>query len=119
MSSFLILYKYSLNVYLTACLGPLALGLNIGWSSSVQYQLSFEDPSTNEIAGLVVLDESEWTWVVSLLILGALAGALCAGYVVDRIGRKNGFLLSCIPFVIGSILIIAAQNPGKRFEQIH
>ena len=95
------------------------MGLNIGWSSSVQYQLSIEDPSTNEIAGLVVLDESEWTWVVSLLILGALAGALCAGYVVDRIGRKNGFLLSCIPFVIGSILIIAAQNPGKRFEQIH
>jgi MFS family permease len=89
----------------------LTLGLNAGWSSPVQYQLSYN--RTNETAELVVLDKKEWSWAASLLILGALAGALCAGSVVDRFGRKKGLQLSSIPFVLGWILIIAAQNPSK------
>ena len=50
----------------------MAMGMNLGWSSPVQPQLVFNATDQDHL----VLDADEWSWVASLLTLGALVGAL-------------------------------------------
>jgi len=46
----------------------------------------------------------------SIVTLGAAAGGILGGYLVDKIGRKLSLMLCSIPFVSGYIVIISAQN---------
>ena len=52
----------------------------------------------------------DWTWVSSLLTLGALVGALSAGFLMDTLGRKTTMILISFPFTIGWVLIITASH---------
>ena len=90
----------------------MAMGMNLGWSSPVQPQLVFNATDQDHL----VRDADEWSWVASLLTLGALVGALFTGSVIDWIGRKTGLILDALPFIIGWILIIAASNPSKLLK---
>lgn len=47
--------------------------------------------------------------VTSLLLVGAVAGALCAGRVSDRIGRRLTVLITAVVFVVG--VLLAAFTP--------
>ena len=99
----------------SASLGSVALGLNLGWSSPVQLQLVFNstDYSTSDY---LVLNAEQWSWVVSLLTLGALIGSLLSGPVIDLIGRKTGLMIATIPYMIGWILITLATNPSRIYS---
>ncbi len=48
--------------------------------------------------------------VVSILLIGALIGALFAGTLADKIGRKQTMTLNTIVFVLGSVLIALADS---------
>jgi len=48
--------------------------------------------------------------VVASLLLGAIAGALSGGPVVDRLGRKRTLLLVSAVFTVGALLSAAAAN---------
>lgn len=50
-----------------------------------------------------------------MLALGALVAALPAGYVAERIGRKNAILGFIIPYLIQWLLIVFAQNAGMMY----
>jgi SP family facilitated glucose transporter-like MFS transporter 8 len=66
--------------------------------------------------------ETEWmtiteeSWVSSLALLGALVGALPAGYMANLIGRKRLLLLFTKPYLVGWILIIVAAKSVSRFK---
>ncbi|KAJ5287888.1 Major facilitator-type transporter ecdD [Penicillium angulare] len=49
-------------------------------------------------------------WMVAVLTLGAMVGALVNGPIADRISRRWSILLANIVFLIGSIIQAAAQN---------
>lgn len=48
--------------------------------------------------------------VVSVLLLGAMAGALGAGRVADRIGRRRTLGLEGVVFLIGTAIVVASQD---------
>lgn len=46
----------------------------------------------------------------SIVTVGAAAGGLLGGWMVEKIGRKLSLMLCSLPFVFGFTIIIAAQN---------
>ena len=46
----------------------------------------------------------------AIVTLGAAAGGVLGGWLVDRAGRKLSLLLCAVPFVAGFTVITAAQN---------
>lgn len=72
----------------------LVAGLVLGWTS----------PALPELR----LTNDQESWVGSLALLGALLGAVPAGWLTDRFGRKRFLLSLSVPFVIGWGLIVAA-----------
>lgn len=49
-------------------------------------------------------------FMTAMLELGALIGALCAGYLADRLSRKYSIVVAVVIFTIGSILQTAAMD---------
>ncbi|CAN9511801.1 unnamed protein product [Ophioblennius macclurei] len=58
-----------------------------------------------------------WTIIVSIFSLGGLAGALIAGPMTIRFGRKNCLLLNNI-FLMSSALFALTSRAAKSFEMI-
>jgi len=58
-------------------------------------------------------------WIVSSMMVGAAVGALAAGWLSFRLGRKYSLLLGAALFIAGSLLCASAPNPafliGSRF----
>ncbi|AXC11702.1 sugar-proton symporter [Acidisarcina polymorpha] len=51
-------------------------------------------------------------WVVSIVLVGAMIGALVGGSIADRIGRRSTLLWGGAIFLVGSLLAPASQNPA-------
>lgn len=49
-------------------------------------------------------------WIVSSMMGGAAVGALAAGWVSNRLGRKNALLLSSVLFFIGALVVAMAPS---------
>ncbi|XP_054853376.1 solute carrier family 2, facilitated glucose transporter member 8 [Eublepharis macularius] len=97
------------NLYLATfatVLGPLSFGFVLGYSSPAIPALK------KSINPNLRLDDNQASWFGSVVTLGAAAGGILGGYVVDKIGRKLSLMLCSIPYVIGFTTIIAAQNIG-------
>ena len=73
----------------------------------------FHGGNVTETEGMTTMEES---WISSLAPLGALVGALPAGYVASLIGRKRLLLLLTIPYLLGWFLIIVAEKSVSRFK---
>ncbi|XP_073496952.1 solute carrier family 2, facilitated glucose transporter member 8 isoform X1 [Phyllobates terribilis] len=95
------------NLYLAtfgAVLGPLSFGFVLGFSSPAISDLkNTEDPR-------LVLDKEAASWFGSIVTIGAAAGGILGGWMVDSMGRKLSLMLCALPFVLGFTLIISAQN---------
>jgi SP family facilitated glucose transporter-like MFS transporter 8 len=61
---------------------------------------------------------TEESWFSSLSPLGALVGALPAGYVANLIGRKRLLLLLTKPYLLGWFLIIVATKSLSRLKYL-
>ncbi|KFO11032.1 Solute carrier family 2, facilitated glucose transporter member 8, partial [Balearica regulorum gibbericeps] len=87
-----------------AVLGPLSFGFVLGYSSPVIPELrQINDPKLR-------LDSSQASWFGVVVTLGAAAGGILGGYLVDKVGRKLSLMLCSIPYVFGYVVIISAQN---------
>eukprot|EP00069_Balaena_mysticetus_P002480 bmy_04057T0 len=87
-----------------AALGPLSFGFALGYSSPAI-------PSLRRAASPALrLDDAAASWFGAIVTLGAAAGGVLGGWLVDRAGRKLSLLLCAVPFVAGFTVITAAQN---------
>ncbi|XP_077691746.1 solute carrier family 2, facilitated glucose transporter member 8 isoform X3 [Eretmochelys imbricata] len=87
-----------------AVLGPLSFGFVLGYSSpAIPALKKISDPKLR-------LDTNEASWFGSVVTLGAAAGGILGGCMVDKLGRKLSLMLCSIPYVSGFTIIISAQN---------
>ncbi|XP_059490974.1 uncharacterized protein LOC132205733 [Neocloeon triangulifer] len=84
-----------------ATLGAMSLGAVLGWSSPAQTPVLEGDVYNN-----FPVSPAEFSWVSSVVSLGAALSCMPAGFLVDWIGRKYTMLFMSIPFVIGWAFII-------------
>ncbi|XP_024907054.1 solute carrier family 2, facilitated glucose transporter member 8 isoform X2 [Pteropus alecto] len=87
-----------------AALGPLSFGFALGYSSPAIPSLRRAAPPAPR------LDDDAASWFGAIVTLGATAGGVLGGWLVDRAGRKLSLLLCTVPFVIGFAVITAAQD---------
>lgn len=48
--------------------------------------------------------------ITAAMTAGSWAGALVSGYISDMMGRRPSIMIGCVLWIIGSIIICAAQN---------
>jgi SP family galactose:H+ symporter-like MFS transporter len=94
--------RYGLFVCLMAALAGLLFGLDIGVISGA---LPF-------IAKHFVLNDRAQEWIVSSMMVGAAIGALGAGWLSWRLGRRYALVLAAILFIAGSLWSGFAGSPA-------
>ncbi|XP_038193736.1 solute carrier family 2, facilitated glucose transporter member 8 isoform X2 [Arvicola amphibius] len=87
-----------------AALGPLSFGYALGYSSPAIPSLQRTAPPA------LRLGDDAASWFGAIVTLGAAAGGVLGGWLVDRAGRKLSLLLCTVPFVTGFAVITAAWN---------
>lgn len=87
-----------------AALGPLSFGFALGYSSPAIPSLRRAAPPAPR------LSDDAASWFGAIVTLGAAAGGVLGGWLVDRAGRKLSLLLCTVPFVAGFAVITAAQE---------
>ncbi|XP_048199212.1 solute carrier family 2, facilitated glucose transporter member 8 isoform X1 [Perognathus longimembris pacificus] len=87
-----------------AALGPLSFGFALGYSSPAI-------PSLRRAAAPAPrLDDEAASWFGAIVTLGAAAGGVLGGWLLDHAGRKLSLLLCTVPFVVGFAIITGAQD---------
>ncbi|XP_022905450.1 facilitated trehalose transporter Tret1-like isoform X2 [Onthophagus taurus] len=89
---------------LSACLGSIAAGTVLGWTANINELL--RDGNLNGIS----VDEGEFGWIGSIATLGAMLMCFSTGFFCNIIGRKWTMLVLVVPFTLGWLLIICAEN---------
>jgi SP family galactose:H+ symporter-like MFS transporter len=92
------------KVFMTGLLGALAgllFGLDIGVISGALPFIAREFDVPDQVQ----------EWIVSSMMFGAAFGALAAGWLSYRLGRKYSLLLGALLFVVGSLLCALAWGP--------
>ncbi|XP_016066483.1 PREDICTED: solute carrier family 2, facilitated glucose transporter member 8 isoform X4 [Miniopterus natalensis] len=92
-----------------AALGPLSFGFALGYSSPAIPSLRRAAPPAPR------LDDDAASWFGAIVTLGAAAGGVLGGWLVDRAGRKLSLLFCTVPFVTGFAIITAAREVWMLF----
>lgn len=95
----------------TATGGAFAAGATLGWSSPIKgFLVNSTNPEYDfEISG------ADFSWIGSMVTLGAAMVCLVIGTVIQMLGRKLTMLLLVIPFTIGWALVTWATNLSMLF----
>jgi MFS family permease len=91
-------------LFLTATLGAFSAGTVLGWSSPSQSRLVDDQEYGFSIT------TAQYSWIGSIITLGAAAVSIPIGSVMNYLGRKKTMILTVLPFTLGWALIAWAQN---------
>nr|CAD7452755.1 unnamed protein product [Timema tahoe] len=92
---------------ISVTIGAFALGNVLAWTSPTADELS---QTTNNNFTSTLMTQSEWSWVGSLMNIGAALVVLPVGYLIDKIGRKFTMLGLVFPFTAGWFLMVWAKQ---------
>lgn len=96
------LWQYYASI--SACMLAVGVGTALAWTSPVLPQL-VDNPDS-----WLTINQEEGSWIGALLPLGAMAGAVPAGPMADKLGRKKSLLALAVPFLLSwAIIVIASQ----------
>ena len=96
-------------------LGQLSIGLGIGYSSILIPQLK-ESSSSSEISSVKIdIGVNETSWIVSLISIGQIGGAIIGAILASAIGRKGAILLSIVPGITGWCVVGISQNVNMLY----
>ncbi|ODM94060.1 Facilitated trehalose transporter Tret1 [Orchesella cincta] len=87
----------------TVTIGGFSLGNVLGWSSPAI-------PNLANSGDFPDIQNYQKAWIGSLVTIGALVGACCSGYLIEKIGRKKSLLVVGIPYIIGWFTIALAHQ---------
>lgn len=90
---------------LAANLGALAAGMSLAWTSSA----GDNGRDLQSLYGVPISPE-EFSWISSITAIGSAVICIPIGILADVIGRKFSMLLMVIPFTLGWLLLIFANN---------
>lgn len=86
-------------------IGGMLFGFEISsmsaWIVSDQYLDYFDSPNSTDQGG-----------ITAAMSAGSFLGALCAGALADRLGRRRAIQVAAIVWIIGAVLQCSAQNRG-------
>jgi len=84
-------------------IGGMLFGFEISsmsaWIGAKQYMDYFDSPNSTEQGG-----------ITASMSAGSFVGALAAGWIADRLGRKGAIQVAAIIWIIGAVLQCSAQN---------
>ncbi|KAK7868580.1 hypothetical protein R5R35_009470 [Gryllus longicercus] len=83
----------------------LGTGMCVAWTASAQAVLRGDRPGSP-----LRLSLEQSSWVTALVPLGALLGALPAGLLAERLGRKGALLSQAAPEIAGWLLVIFTHD---------
>jgi len=64
------------------------------------YDTAVISGTISKVGDLFHLDAIQQGWLGSSAIIGSIVGALCAGYISDRFGRKKTMVMAAILFIV-------------------
>ena len=100
-----------MSLFYPATLFAVCIGTVDGWTSpALPFLQRSQGYGFSNNSSHHVVTEDEASWIGSLAPLGALAGAIPAGYVANVIGRRRLLLLLTVPMLLGWMIIIIAQD---------
>lgn len=96
----------------------ISAGTALGWTSPVLPQITLPENitataaqnSTNGTEASFYLTSDQGSWVGAFLAVGAFCGALPAGYLAEKIGRKYTTMSLALPYLVSWALIIFATG---------
>lgn len=94
---------FAVRAAIIASIGGLLFGYDIGVVEGALPELTVE----------MHLSLGQQDMVVAIMMMGAVAGSLIAGYLTDRLGRWLTIVLTDLTFIVGGGVLFAAQSPGK------
>jgi sugar porter (SP) family MFS transporter len=99
---------YLIVIAAIAAFGGLLFGFNEGVIAGALLLIK-SDPGLL-IDGITQLPVRTQEWIVSIMVLGAAAGALSSGRITDKWGRKKILIIVAVIFAAGSIGLATANS---------
>ncbi|ENN77215.1 hypothetical protein HUJ04_005772 [Dendroctonus ponderosae] len=82
--------------------------ITVTWSSPMYPKLISNDSSVNPLGRPIT--EDEYSWIGSLINIGAIVGALPSGFVADKIGRKFTLIGLAVPHLVAYLIYAFADS---------
>ncbi|GLV38335.1 gamma-Tubulin at 23C [Carabus blaptoides fortunei] len=83
-------------------------GVNLAFSAVLLPQLAADDSD-------LYVNTDQASWIASLVTVSTLAVALIVGPLMDKFGRKNIAMFTCLPFILSWILVATAKNVAQLY----
>ena len=105
--------------------GGFAIGTVLGWPAPAGPLLVTTSDTLNSTEASVDvrfirdvpfnINDSDFSWIVSIMTLGGALMCIPTGYIINKIGRKLMLLLMLIPLTVGWLLIVWANNLAMMY----
>ncbi|KAJ8939309.1 hypothetical protein NQ314_011167, partial [Rhamnusium bicolor] len=89
-------------------LGPLLLTVGLGMTSG--YSAILLPQLLSETNGTLSIDPEQASWIASMAALPMATGCIFGGILTENLGRRSTHMLTCIPSIIGWLVISFAIN---------
>ncbi|XP_028161731.1 facilitated trehalose transporter Tret1-like [Ostrinia furnacalis] len=90
-------------VTFAVCLGAVATGVCLSWTTPVLPKLRDQETSMNTT-------KEQISWIAATGSPGFMTGSLVSRFVSDRFGRRAAILGSALPVILGTILVVVTSN---------
>ncbi|KAG8688238.1 hypothetical protein FRC11_005805 [Ceratobasidium sp. 423] len=119
----LIVHRKSYLMSLSACWGGMLFGWDTGLIGGILPRSSFKHSFGLDSPAMAKDYANLQGWIVTVLQAGCFFGAMSAGFISDRFGRKKALFVAAFFFFLGSILqtvcAVGSQSARSSLNQLY